>query len=412
MKKEKSGTGIFQLEDGNYGYRYVITVDGKRKDVKKIKDDFGNPFRTKSQAQRARQIEMVREREAAELGEKKEKKKKIERRTTAQVYKEYCEKGRKGKAVSTMAKQDSLWKEHLSVRFGRKIVSDYKLSDVTDYLDKLYFEEEYSYAYVEGFLKMFYLIFGQAYSRGYLDADTYNKFCVNKDTKIRMPPRKVDDDDEIVVYSKNQMNQLDNYFYESNVETAYVIGKETGVRISECYAVTWDKVDLENGIIKIEKQMIYYHNVLKLVHLKTKNAKREVIMSEFLWDYLRKLRRDVDNWEVMYAESRKQKEIIIPVEGGEPISSLNLVCTLPNGRFQNQTAFKYHAKQIKEKFKFVFHYHYLRHTYATNMALKGLPAHLLCNQMGHSKIDTTNRYYTGTTKEAINMIRDKLNEKI
>ena len=45
----------------------------------KSKDDFGNPFRTKSQAQRARQIEMVKEREAAAIGEKKKKRKRLKK---------------------------------------------------------------------------------------------------------------------------------------------------------------------------------------------------------------------------------------------------------------------------------------------------------------------------------------------
>ena len=41
---------------------------------------------------------------------------------------------------------------------------------------------------------MFYLIFGQAYSRNYLDVDVYNKLCVNKDVRIRMPKMKIDED--------------------------------------------------------------------------------------------------------------------------------------------------------------------------------------------------------------------------
>ncbi len=40
-----------------------------------------------------------------------------------------------------------------------------------DYLARLYYVDGYSYRYVEAFLKMFYLIFGQAYSRGYTDGD-------------------------------------------------------------------------------------------------------------------------------------------------------------------------------------------------------------------------------------------------
>lgn len=47
-------------------------------------------------------------------------------------------------------------------------------------MTELYYTEGRAYRYVEGFLKMFYLIFGQAYSRNFLDVDTYNKLCVNK----------------------------------------------------------------------------------------------------------------------------------------------------------------------------------------------------------------------------------------
>ena len=49
--------------------------------------------------------------------------------------------------------------------------------------------------YVEGFLKMFYLIFGQAYSRNYLDVDIYNKLCVMKEARISMPKLKNDEVD-------------------------------------------------------------------------------------------------------------------------------------------------------------------------------------------------------------------------
>ena len=55
-----------------------------------------------------------------------------------------------------------------------------------DYLAELYYVDGLAFMYVESFLKMFYLIFGQAYSRNYLDVDIYNKLCVNKNTKIHM----------------------------------------------------------------------------------------------------------------------------------------------------------------------------------------------------------------------------------
>ena len=40
---------------------------------------------------------------------------------------------------------------------------------IQDYLEELYYTDNRAYSYTESFLKMFYLFFGQAYSRGYLD---------------------------------------------------------------------------------------------------------------------------------------------------------------------------------------------------------------------------------------------------
>ena len=86
--------------------------------------------------------------------------------------------------------------------------------------------------YVESFLKMFYLFFGQAYSRNYLDVDTYNKLCTNKNTKIHMPKLRTDDDTDIVAFSREELEQLDEYFKGKNSETAYMLGRYCGLRIN------------------------------------------------------------------------------------------------------------------------------------------------------------------------------------
>lgn len=70
----------------------------------------------------------------------------------------------------------------------------------------------WAYTYVESFLKIFYLIFGQAYSRNYLSAEQYDKLCKNKNTKIHMPKMKIDEDTDIVVFSDEEMITLSEYF--------------------------------------------------------------------------------------------------------------------------------------------------------------------------------------------------------
>ena len=106
--------------------------------------------------------------------------------TVTEVYTGYCAQDRCDKAYGTKRKQDSLWNNHISHKFGKRFIDDISVSEITDYLASLYYQEERAYLYVEAFLKMFYLIFGQAYSRNYLDVDTYNTLCVNKNTKIHI----------------------------------------------------------------------------------------------------------------------------------------------------------------------------------------------------------------------------------
>ena len=164
---------IYQLPNGMWGFRYAFWVNGKQKDIKRTKDDNGNPFKTEKAAMKARESAIIQVQSELSQPQKSPKK----RVTVAEVFAEYCETGRCGKAYGTTRKQDSLWKNHLSTRFGKRYVDDISVSEVMDYLSLLYYQEGRAYSYVEAFLKMFYLIFGQAYSRGYLNVDTYNTLC-------------------------------------------------------------------------------------------------------------------------------------------------------------------------------------------------------------------------------------------
>ena len=399
----KNSKGVYKLENGLWGYRYAIIVDGKRRDVKKSKDENGNPFKTEKAALRAREAAIIKQKYA------KPEAPALVRVTVSDVYREYCEKGRSGKAYATLKKQDSLWNNHLSERFGNRYVDDISVAEINDYLTALYYGEGRAYRYVESFLKMFYLIFGQAYSRNYLDVDTYNKLCVNKDGRISMPKMKIDEDTDIVVFSQEEIEQLDNYFTGTNGETAYLLGRHCGLRINECYGLKWENIDLENSTITIDRQMQYQDGLIKLVPLKTRNARRTVYMSEKLREHLQNLKRQNAEQAELLAAQREQNQIFITDTDGKMISSLALVNSLINGKIQTVNSMKYHTRMIKERLGIVFKYHYLRHTYGTRLAEKNTPTHILCNQMGHASGKVTERYYLGVSKAGLEVLTTNLN---
>lgn len=196
---------------------------------------------------------------------------------------------------------------------------------------------------------MFYLIFGQAYSRNYLDLNTYNKLCVNPITKIHMPKMKPDEETDIVIFTSEQLQQLDDYFRNSHAETAYLLGKYCGLRINECYGLKWDHVNLEKGTILIDRQMQYQSGLIKLVSAKTKNAKREIYLNAAVRLHLANLKNERESFRSEREKVQEQNQTFIRDMDGKMISSLELVNCLPNGKIQTNNSMKYHAKTIKEK---------------------------------------------------------------
>ena len=394
--------GISQLPNGNWCYRFTRTVDGKRVNRKGSKDEAGNPLKTKRAAVQAKAIAEMRF--DASLFEKPER-----RMTFGEVYTEYCERGRCGKAYSTIRKQDSLWNNHLKEKFGVRFVDDISVAEVNDYLTYLYYTEGRAYKYVESFLKMFYLVFGQAYSRNYLCVDAYNKLCVNKDVRISMPKMKIDEDTDIVAFSREETDRLDAYFKDSNAETAYLLGKCCGLHINECYGLKWSNIDIENGAITIDRQMQYQDGLIKLVPLKTRNARRVVYMSQKLKDYFIRLEAETKAHAVDLKAQRAQNCTYIYDVDGNKISSLELVNSLSNGKIQTVNSMKYHSRTIKTALKIDFKFHYLRHTYGTRLAELNTPTHILCNQMGHASGKVTERYYLAVSQTGIDILVKNLN---
>ena len=168
---------------------------------KKTTDENGKQLKTQKQALKAREAAIAN----AHIEMKRTKK--ISRRTVKEVLRNTAKRAEMTENIRTIRKQDSLWENHLCEKFGKRFIDDISVAEVNDYLAGLYYTDNYSYQYTESFLKMFYLIFGQAYSRNYLVVDEYNKLCVNKDTRIKMPKLKSEDDTDIVAFSREELKK-------------------------------------------------------------------------------------------------------------------------------------------------------------------------------------------------------------
>ncbi len=199
-----------------------------------------------------------------------------------------------------------------------------------------------------------------------VDENTTEDAGPAKDRRARV----IDEDTDIVTFSDEQMITLSEYFKDTNAETAFMLGKYCGLRINECYGLKWCNVDFDNGIIKIDRQMQYQNGVIKLVSLKTRNARRDIIMSTPLKEYLLSVKRRRDEIMVELAEQREQNQTMLSDMGKEKISSLELVNSLDEGKIQTDNSMKYHTQKIKIQHGIIFKYHYLRHPYVKSTTKK------------------------------------------
>lgn len=56
----KTSSGVYQLPNGMWGFRYAFWIDGKQKDIKRTTDENGNPFKTERAAIKAREAAMIK----------------------------------------------------------------------------------------------------------------------------------------------------------------------------------------------------------------------------------------------------------------------------------------------------------------------------------------------------------------
>jgi len=223
-----------------------------------------------------------------------------------------------------------------------------------------------------------------------------------------MPKMKIDEDTDIVAFSPEEINQLDEYFSGTNAETAYLLGRMCGLRINETYGIKWQNVDLDKGTIIIDRQMQYQDGLIKLVSLKTRNARRTIYLNDKIKQHLQQAWQQRLDAEKNQKDLRKQNQTIITDIDGELISSTELVNCLPNGKIQTVNSMKFHSRTLKEK-GINFKYHFLRHTYGTQLANMNTPTHILCNQMGHASGKVTERYYLAVSKAGIDILLKNIN---
>lgn len=171
-----------------------------------------------------------------------------------------------------------------------------------------------------------------------------------------------------------------------------VILLKTGLRISELCGLTKQDIDLRNGIIHVNHQLLYSKGTGYYIETpKTKSGVRDVPMSEEVKQAFERVME------------RKQKSKPITIDGysyflflngkGEPMTNNYYTTT-----FSNLT--KKYNRYNQDKLPKITP-HILRHTFCTRLANKNMNPKSLQYIMGHSNISITLNLYAHVSMESV-----------
>ena len=307
-----------------------------------------------------------------------------------EVFDEFIHKQAKfDREKSTIKRYDSLFRTHLQLKWGHRQIGAIKATELSDYLFSL--TATHAHSYIASIQKFMKVLWNFAHSREYMK--------VNIIDKVEIPNKGVEES-EIKIYTEEQLDTFEKRFSSTNLLTAFKIGRALGVRVGECFGLLWSDIDWSKRTIKVNKQLVFEDKLWTLRNTKTTASIREIDLQKDIYDYLKELKSTQEKQKaelgIAYRKTRvaidkgrnKQKEIV------EDLGFINIK---PNGELLTTDSEKVLGRLARNELDLNFKYHNLRHTHCSKLAELGIPAVVVKDRLGHSKIETTMRYYTHIT---------------
>jgi site-specific recombinase, phage integrase family len=189
----------------------------------------------------------------------------------------------------------------------------------------------------------------------------------------------------------------------------------TGMRTGKVFALTWDDIDLDNRIIKINKTVYAKDKEEKgrwyLGTTKTVGSQREVYICNTLYKILLDYKKIKDDYKKQY--SKNYKKYVLEevknkygklveykiVESNSRHNKVDMVFTRKDGIYSGTDIVKYPFKIIHHELGIKCRFYELRGSFATISLRNGCEIKDIAEILGHNRIETTEKYYISSTTE-------------
>lgn len=184
---------------------------------------------------------------------------------------------------------------------------------------------------------------------------------------------------QIKVFTQEEQNRFLECSKEDALHGLFLLALDTGIRLGELLALTWNDVDFDSENIQINKNLItvkYFDNTAESKNIlmlqdspKTKASIRKVPLTKRSLALLKEMNPDQSETGLIFRT--KTKNFISP-------------------RNAERSFCRIASKAGISKCNF----HTARHSYATRLFELGIPAKIVSELLGHSKVSHTLDIYT------------------
>ena len=181
---------------------------------------------------------------------------------------------------------------------------------------------------------------------------------------------------------------------DSDYYTPIMIGWCTGMRLGEVLALTWDDVDLTQGIIHVRKQVIDN----KVSSLKTESSRRDIRIGQTLTDVLLAERNKQniarEKYGLLYITYAEKDGIV----SADLSDTFDYVCRRPWGKAICRASLQWKCAMMARSLGKPFSFHAMRHSHSTLLIEAGATVKAVQERLGHSRAETTMEVYSHVTR--------------
>lgn len=209
---------------------------------------------------------------------------------------------------------------------------------------------------------------------------------------------KLDKEKQDIIYTLSDLDKIFSQIKKVKFEEKFIFyfGLQTGMRIGEILALTWNDVNFNENTIDITKNIL--KNVKTIDTPKTTSSVRTIYISDDIKEKLKKIKQIQNQNRFKHGEhyikefrNNKELDYIFRLENGAKITYNILLNTL---------------KKIKRIDK-NFHFHRLRHSFCSQYLKQGVDVLHVSKILGHASVNTTMKIYSHIKNEEIFHIMKK-----